>query len=137
MFICLPVFLYWPPFSQFKSTCYYQRQFWMMSWNSQWLKVEKRKIVKFEFFRIEVAIFFNVGPPEEEIYLTTFYGLYFSHHFTLITNYNLSHVGPLWAAFSWTSSTPVFLTCGYSSCFYFCFNTLIIVKLSVWIGWGD
>ena len=24
--------------------------------------------------------FFNVGPPKESIFLTTFYGLYFSHH---------------------------------------------------------
>ena len=25
------------------------------------------------------AIFFNVGPPKEDIFFTTFYGLYFSH----------------------------------------------------------
>ena len=45
------------------------------------------------------ADFFNVGPPKESIFLTTIYGLYFSHHYTHITNYNLSHFGPLWAAF--------------------------------------
>ena len=36
---------------------------------------------------------------EDIFFLTTFDGLYFSHHCTHITNYNLSHVGPLWAAF--------------------------------------
>ena len=36
-------------------------------------------------------IFFNVGPPKE-IFLTTIYGLHFSHRHTHITNYNLMHV---------------------------------------------
>ena len=26
--------------------------------------------------------FFNVGPPKQDIFLTTFYGIYFSHHYT-------------------------------------------------------
>ena len=26
--------------------------------------------------------FFNVGPSKEDIFLTTFYDLYFSHHYT-------------------------------------------------------
>ena len=34
------------------------------------------------------------GPPKEDIFLTTFYG----HLTHIITSYNLSHVGPLWAA---------------------------------------
>ena len=29
-----------------------------------------------------VFVFFKVGPPKEDIFLTTFYGLYFSHHYT-------------------------------------------------------
>ena len=29
--------------------------------------------------------FFNVGPPKKSIFLTTFYGLYFSHQYTNIT----------------------------------------------------
>ena len=37
-------------------------------------------------------IFFNVCPLKEGIFLTTFYGLYFSHHYTHITNYSLSHI---------------------------------------------
>ena len=37
----------------------------------------------------EVSVFY-VGLPEESIFLTTIYGLYFSHHYTHITNYNLS-----------------------------------------------
>ena len=42
------------------------------------------------------ARFFNVGPLRRTSFLTTFYGLYFSHHYTHITNYNVfSHVGPL------------------------------------------
>ena len=32
---------------------------------------------------------FYVGPPKEDIYLTNIYGLYFSHHYTFITDYNL------------------------------------------------
>ena len=34
--------------------------------------------------------FFNVGPPKKGIFLTTIYGLYFSHHYIHIINYNLS-----------------------------------------------
>ena len=36
--------------------------------------------------------FFNVGPPKKSIFLTTIYGLYFSHHYTDITKYSLSHI---------------------------------------------
>ena len=31
--------------------------------------------------------FLNVGPPQERIFLTTFYVLHFSHQYTNITNY--------------------------------------------------
>ena len=31
------------------------------------------------------SFFFNVGPPLEKIFLTTFYGLYFSHHYIYYT----------------------------------------------------
>ena len=48
--------------------------------------------------------------------MTTFYGLWLSHHFTYITNYKLSNVETLWQL-SCTASTPVFLTCGL---FYLC-----------------
>ena len=44
----------------------------------------------YEIENSEVEILFYVGSPKEDIFLTTFYGLYFSHHFTHITNYNLS-----------------------------------------------
>jgi hypothetical protein len=33
-------------------------------------------------------IFFYVGTPKESIFLTTFYGLCFSHQITHVTNYN-------------------------------------------------
>ena len=32
-------------------------------------------------------LFFNVGLPKENIFLNTFYGLYFSHQYTNITNF--------------------------------------------------
>ena len=31
---------------------------------------------------IIILLYFNVGPPQEDIFLTAFYGLYFSHHYT-------------------------------------------------------
>ena len=46
-------------------------------------------------------------------FLTTFYGLYFSHHCTHIIFHMLDLCGKL----SCTASTPVFLTYQYSSCF--------------------
>ena len=42
--------------------------------------------------------------PRRTSFLTTFYGLYFSHH-SHITNYNLSHVGPLCTAFMYCINT--------------------------------
>ena len=37
--------------------------------------------------RLRNVFFLNVGPLNEDIFLTTFYALYFSHHYTLhITN---------------------------------------------------
>ena len=38
--------------------------------------------------------FFYVGLPKESIFLTTFYGLYFSHQYTNITNYISSWYRP-------------------------------------------
>ena len=38
-------------------------------------------------FVMDFFSFLNVGPPKESIFLTTFYGLYFSHQYTNITNY--------------------------------------------------
>ena len=58
--------------------------------------------------------FFNVGPPKESIFLTTVYGLYFSHQsYTLHYKLQLFYAGPLWAAFM-SASTPIFLTCGFT-----------------------
>ena len=71
--------------------------------------------------------FFYVGPPKENIFSTTFYGLYFSNH---ITNYNLFHMLDLRGQFSCTASTPVFLTRGYPSCLYFCFNVSLNLIIS-------
>ena len=48
-------------------------------------------------------------------FLTTVYGLYFSHHCTHITNYNPSHVGPLWAAFMYCIYTCLFISKTYST----------------------
>ena len=36
-------------------------------------------------------LFFNVDSPKESIFLTTFYGLYFSQQYTNITNYISSY----------------------------------------------
>ena len=41
---------------------------------------------------------FYVCTPLENFFFDPFYGLYFSHQPTHITNYNVSLVGPLWAA---------------------------------------
>ena len=39
------------------------------------------------FLAVTVYYFFYVGSPKESIFLTTYYGLYFSHQYTNITNY--------------------------------------------------
>ena len=31
-------------------------------------------------------VFLKVGPPKEDIFWTTFYGLYFNHHYITFTN---------------------------------------------------
>ena len=36
---------------------------------------------------MSIYIFFNFGPPKENIFLTTFDGLYFSHQYTNMGNY--------------------------------------------------
>ena len=65
--------------------------------------------------KYKVKVFFlNVGPPKESIFQTTFYGLYFGHQYTNITTYISSWYRPSGGSFSYTASTPVFLTCGYS-----------------------
>ena len=69
------------------------------------------------------SIFLKVGPFKEDIFLTTFYGLYFIHHYTYYKLQSFSHVGPLWAAFM----------CGYSSCLYFCFNVTLNLIMTPWI----
>ena len=38
------------------------------------------------------ADFFNVGPSKESIFLTTIYGLYFSHHYTLQITFFFMHL---------------------------------------------
>ena len=43
--------------------------------------------------------FLNVGPPKESIFLTTIYGLYFSHHYTHDKLHFLHDIDLLWAAF--------------------------------------
>ena len=43
---------------------------------------------------IKSRYFFNLGPPKESIFLTTFYGLYFGHQYTNITNYISSWYRP-------------------------------------------
>ena len=50
--------------------------FWL-----EWLSV----YVFFCLVHLDVSIFFYVGPPKEDIFLTTFYGLYFSHHMVTFT----------------------------------------------------
>ena len=65
------------------------------------------------------SIFFNVGHPKEDIFLTTIYGLCFSHqniYYKLQPFTWWTSVG----SFPFNASTPVFLTCGLSSFLYFC-----------------
>ena len=47
--------------------------------------------------------FLNVGLLKESIFLTTFYGLYFSHQYTNITNYIFSWYRPSVGSFSCTA----------------------------------
>ena len=53
--------------------------------NSQLLRLITAGVCVVSTFKMKV--FFYVGPPKESIFLTTFYGLYFSHQYTNITNY--------------------------------------------------
>ena len=52
-------------------------------------------------YSICLSVCYKLSPQYIYIYifLTTFYGLSFSHHYTYYKHYNLLHVGPLWAAF--------------------------------------
>ena len=57
-------------------------------------------------------IFLNVGPPKESIFLTTIYGLYFSHHYIHYKLHFMHDTDLLWAAFSikgtpWLYTSPV------------------------------
>ena len=65
----------------------------------------------------DMSIFFNVGPLKESIFLTIFYGLYFSHQYTNITNYISSWYRPSVGSFSCTASTPICLDF-YGVCVY-------------------
>ena len=47
---------------------------------------------------IRPYFFKNIGPPNQSIFLTTFYGLYFSHQFTNIKITFLHDIDLLWAA---------------------------------------
>ena len=48
-------------------------------------------------------------------FLTTIYGPYSSHHYTHVTNYNFSHVVPLWA--------------GFMYCIYTCLSELWVLLM--------
>ena len=52
--------------------------------------------------------FFYVGPPKDGIFLTTIYGLYFSHHLQITLQITILHVGPLWAASMYCINTHPF-----------------------------
>ena len=41
--------------------------------------------------RLFFFVFFNVGPHMEDIFLTTFYGLYFSHHYTYYKSQSVTY----------------------------------------------
>ena len=78
-----------------------------------------------------------IGRSKEDIFLITFYGLYFSHHLHIL-KITILHTLDLCGQLSCTVSTPVFLTCGSSSCLYFCLLSLTISESSVWlIGIGN
>jgi hypothetical protein len=52
------------------------------------------------------GVFFYVGPPKESIFLTTFYGLYFSHELHMLQITILYHdIDHLWAAFVYCINT--------------------------------
>ncbi len=94
-------------------------------------------------------IFFNVGPPKESMFLTNFYGLYFSHHYTCYKSQFFHDIDHLWAAsmyciytclsdlwvlificctsvfvWSWISYIPLLLI---SSLFHPCWRAIILV----------
>ena len=58
-----------------------------------------------------------IGRSKEDIFLITFYGLYFSHHLHIL-KITILHTLDLCGQLSCTVSTPVFLTL----CLYFCFK---------------
>ena len=61
-------------------------------------------------------VFFNVGPSKESIFLTTIYGLYFSHHYTLdFLQITFLRVSNLCGQLLCTALTNVYLTCWYYS----------------------
>ena len=49
--------------------------------------------------------FLNVGPSKEDIFFDNLLWSIFQSSLTHITNYNFSHVGPLWAAFMYCNDT--------------------------------
>ena len=67
------------------------------------------KICLWSSTQVRRKLFFNAGSPKEDIFLTSIYGLYFSHHHTHITNYNLPHAGP----------RAAFMYCIYTCLSYF------------------
>ena len=77
------------------------------------------------FFLCEtVTYFFNVGPSKENIS--------FDHHLwhvlqssTHILQITIFHMLDLCGQLPCTASTPVFLTCGFSSCLYFLFQCVL------------
>ena len=67
-----------------------------------------------------IIIFFNVGPPKENIFLTTFYGLYFqSKMHKYFTDYNF--LWGLWGQLPCTASTPLSFDLMWALHFFFFF----------------
>ena len=58
----------------------------------------------------DLLYFFNVGPPKEDIFLITLWSI-FQSSYTHFTGYNLSLVGPLWAASIYCTFACLYLFC--------------------------
>ena len=80
--------------------------------------------------------FLNVGLPKESIFLTIFYGLYFSHQYTNITNYIYScyfHWKILALAGIWTRDLPGTNYLSWLGCLIQCY---FIHKKVVYVTWS-
>ena len=66
------------------------RSAWRHLWGAHWTQLRHQ-----EECLLVCIYFFNVGPRKEDIFLTTFYGLYFSSDVLHVTNFHLGLWGQL------------------------------------------